>query len=177
MHAVAVGTTTTCPGCRVELPVTRSALEPLPAASAECREVYAEVQGFELSDLALVRDFHQLAVDAYAAQHPVPDTGPLQHISIPYSLVGLHLALDRGVPGVQVRAAHQRMGRPDRTWPRFPPPEDRGTVTAFDVAAAGVMVGSVDGHAAAMHRWAAAVWQAWAPHHRPVAELADRLLG
>jgi hypothetical protein len=30
------------------------------------------VQGFELRHLELVRDFHQLTVDAYAAQHAPP---------------------------------------------------------------------------------------------------------
>jgi len=50
------------------------------------------------------------------------------------------------VPGVEVRNAHQRMGRPDVSWPRLPAPRRTGAVTVFDVAAAGAMVDSVAGH-------------------------------
>ena len=49
-------------------------------------------------------------------------------------------------------------------------------MTVFDVASAGVMVGSVAGHAQAVRAWAAAVWQAWTVQHARVAALADRLL-
>jgi hypothetical protein len=88
----------------------------------------------------------------------------------------LHLALDRGASGIEVRAAHQRMGKPDPSWPRLPAPERSGAMTVFDVAAAGAMVGSVAGHATAVQAWADAVWQAWAAEHTAVAALADRLL-
>jgi hypothetical protein len=81
------------------------------------------------------------------------------------------------MPGVAVRAAHQRMGRPDVSWPRLPVPEHTGAVTVFDVAAAGAMVEWVAGHAEAVRAWAAAVWQAWASQHVAVAALANRLPG
>jgi hypothetical protein len=139
--------------------------------------LYGEVQGFELHSIELVRDYHQLAVDAYAAQHaPREVGGDVPPISVAYALVGLHLALDRRVSGLEVRAAHQRMGKPDPSWPRLPAPERTGTVTVFDVAAAGAMVGSVAGHAEAVRTWAADVWQAWAGRHTAVAALTDRLL-
>jgi len=80
-------------------------------------------------------------------------------------MVGLHLALDRGVSGIEVRAAHQRMGKPDPSWPRLPAPERTGAMTVFDVAAAGAMVSSVTGHATAVRARAAAMWQAWAAQH------------
>jgi Family of unknown function (DUF5946) len=168
---------TICPGCGVELPAGGAAPEPRGNASAECWLLYGEVQGFELRHLELARDYHQLAVDAYAAQHAPrdPSAGP-PPIGVAYALVGLHLALDRGMPGVLVRAAHQRMGRPDATWPPLPAPERTGAMTVFDVAAAGLMVGSVAGHAAAMRDWAASVWEAWGARHAAVAALADRLL-
>ena len=91
-------------------------------------------------------------------------------------VVGLHLALDRGVSGIEVRAAHQRMGKPDPSWPRLPAPERTGAMTVFDVAAAGAMIGSVTGHARAVRAWAGAVWQAWAAQHTMAAALADRLV-
>jgi hypothetical protein len=125
----------------------------------------------------LVRDFRQLTVDAYAAQHaPRELGGDLPAISVAYALVGLHLALDRGMSGIEVRAAHQRMGKPDPSWPRLPTPERTGAMTVFDVARAGAMVDSPAGHARMVRAWAAAVWQAWAAEHAAVAALADHLL-
>jgi hypothetical protein len=161
----------------LELPASGVPWEPRRNASPECWQLYGEVQGFELHHVELVRDYHQLAVDAYAAQHAARDVdGDIPPIGVAYALVGLHLALDRGMPGVQVRAVHQRMGKPDSSWPRLPAPERTGAVTVLDVAAAGAMVDSVTGHAEAVRAWAAAVWQAWAPQHAAVVALADRLL-
>jgi hypothetical protein len=175
---VAVSGSTTCPGCGLELPAGGLPPDPRRNASAECWRLYGEVQGFELGHAELVRDHHQLAVDAYAAQHARRDDGgEVPPIGLAYALVGLHLALDRGVPGVEVRAAHQRMGRPDASWPRLQAPPSTGALTVLDVATAGLMVGSVAGHAAAVRAWAAAVWRAWAAQHAAVAALADRLLG
>jgi Family of unknown function (DUF5946) len=169
---------TTCPGCGLELPASGLPWDPRRQASPECWQLYGEVQGFELRHVELVRDHHQLAVDAYAAQHAPRDaSGEIPPIGVAYALVGLHLALDRGVPGVQVRAAHQRMGKPDASWPPLPAPERTGAVTVLDVAAAGVMADSAAGHARAVRGWAAAVWQAWAAQHAAVAALAGRLVG
>jgi hypothetical protein len=169
---------TTCPGCGLELPASGLPWQPRRNASPECWQLYGEVQGFELEHIELVRDYHQLAVDAYTAQHaPREVDGDLPPIGVAYALVGLYLALDRGVPGVEVRAAHQRMGKPDPSWPRLPAPTSTGPVTVFDVAATGAMVDSAGGHGEAVRSWAAAVWQAWASQHAAVAALADRLLG
>ena len=169
---------TTCPGCGVALPGSGLPWDPRRNASPECWQLYGEVQGFELAHAELVRDYHQLTVDAYAAQHaPRERRGDLPPIGVAYALVGLHLALDRGMPGVEVRAAHQRMGRPDASWPPLAAPGKAGALTVFDVAAAGVMAGSPAGHARAVRAWAAAVWRAWAAQHAAVAALAGRLLG
>jgi hypothetical protein len=112
---------TTCPGCGLQLPASGLPWNPGRNASSECWQLYGEVQGFALPHLELVRDFHQLTVDAYAAQHaPREVGGDVPPISVAYALVGLHLALDRGVSGPEVRAAHQRMGKPDPSWPRLP---------------------------------------------------------
>jgi hypothetical protein len=169
---------TTCPGCGLELPATGLPGDARRNTSQECWQLYGEVQGFELNHIELVRDYHQLAVDAYAAQHaPRDNSGDVPPIGVAYALVGLHLALDRGVPGVEARAAHQRMGKPDASWPRLPTPPSTGAVTVFDVAAAGAMADSVAGHAEAVRAWAASVWQAWGSQHTTVAAVADRLLG
>jgi hypothetical protein len=170
---VAMNDTSVCPGCGVVLAVTGWTLDREMNASPGCWQVYGEVSGFELSDPALVGRFHQLAVDAYGAQHTGDDP---RAIRVAYSLVGLHLALDRGVRGVDVRAAHQRMGRPDPTWPEFVRPSSTGDMTVLDVAVAGARAGSIEGHADAMRRWADAVWAAWADVHTAVAALTDRLV-
>jgi hypothetical protein len=174
---VAMRSSTTCPGCRLRLPGSGLPWNRRRNASPECWQLYGQVQGFALGHLELVRDFHQLTVDAYAAQHASREVGGvLPAISVGYALVGLHLVLDRGVSGPEVRAAHQRMGKPDPSWPPLPAPERTGAMTVFEVAAAGAMVGSAAGHAKAVPAWAAAVWQAWAAQHATVAALADRLL-
>ena len=167
---------TTCPGCGLQLPASGLPWDRRRNASPECWQLYGEVQGFELRHLKLVRDLHQLTVDAYAAQHAPREVGDVPPISVAYALVGLHLALDHGVSGIEIRAAHQRMGKPDPSWPRLPTPERTGGMTVFEVAAAGAMIGSVAGHAEAVRAWATAVWQAWAAQHARVAALADRLL-
>jgi hypothetical protein len=51
-----------------------------------------------------------------------------------------------------------------------------GDVTVADVVAAGARVGSPDGHALLVDRWARSVWRAWAPQHAATASLTDQLL-
>jgi hypothetical protein len=162
-----------CPGCGLSLPATGLSWDPKLFASPECWQLYGEVAGFELAHPDLVARFHQLAVDTYGAQHTGGDG---RGIRIAYSLVGLHLALDRGWTGLAVRTLHQRMGRPQPTWPAFAKPPRRKTQTVLDVALAGARADSVAGHAAAVQRWAAAVWAEWAPVHAEVAALAAQVV-
>jgi len=169
---------TTCPGCGLELPAAGLVPDPRRNASAECWQLYGEVQGYALRHLWLVRDLQQLTVDTYAAQHaPAGPGGGPPPIGVAYALVGLHLALVGGRTGLEVRHAHQRMGRPDPTWPRLPRPASTGSTTVFDVAAAGLMADSPDGHDRAVRAWAADVWGAWSAEHAAVAALAGRLAG
>ena len=141
-------------------------------ASAACRAVFDEVIGFEFQHPGLMR-LHQLSVDAYGAQHGGGDAKPIR---LAYSLVGLHLALDLGLTGDEVRAAHQRMGKPDPTWPRFAVPDAVGATTALDVAEAGARRNSVAGHETAVPAWAVDAWTAWAAQREAVAALARRLV-
>jgi hypothetical protein len=163
----------TCPGCGVTLPAIDWKLDRPFNASPECWQLSGEVIGFELNHPSLAGRFHQLTVDAYGAQHAGGDTG---YIRAAYSLVGLYLAIEREMGGVDVRSAHQRMGHPDATWPPFPRPKQAGSVTILDVAEAGARAGSIEGHATLVQRWATDVWHAWADQHATVATLADRLL-
>jgi hypothetical protein len=113
-----------------------------------------------------------MTVDTYGAQHGGRPTKPIR---VAYSLVGLHLALDRKVSGAGVRAAHSMMGKPQPGWPDFDPPPPSPNITVLDVVDAGAHAGSVAGHAAAMLRWAGAVWLAWTSYHVAVVELTARL--
>lgn len=166
-----------CPGCGLAAEPGGIPLDRPMNASPECWATHAELVGFELMHPILVGRCHQLTVDAYGAQHAGEPTG---RIRVAYSLVGLHLALDRGWTGDRVRGFHQRMGRPDAWWPPFRRPvadgEPLGTFTVEDVVRLGASVDSVDGHTEATSRWAADVWAAWTPQHTEVATLTDALL-
>ncbi len=140
----------------------------------ECWQLAGEVTGFELEHTAQLGRFHQLMVDAYGAQHAdAAGSG----IRVAYSLVGLFLALERGLNGLQVRRVHQLMGKPEASWPRFPRPAELGQLTVLDVALAGARAGSVEGHAKAVEKWARLVWEAWSAQHDAVAALSDRFAG
>ena len=66
---------TTCPGCGLQLPASGLPWDRRRNASPECWQLYGEVQGFALNHRKLVRDFHQLTVDTYAAQHASGEVG------------------------------------------------------------------------------------------------------
>jgi hypothetical protein len=142
-------------------------------ASPECMQLLGEVSGYALGHPWLVGRCHQMTVDAYGAQHAGPPTKPIR---VAYSLVGLHLALEAGLSGTEVRDAHGRMGKPAADWPAFDRPAGLPTVTILDVAQAGAQVDSPEGHAEAVHRWAEAVWEWWAPAHDDVRWLTRHLL-
>jgi hypothetical protein len=159
-----------CPGCGLARPASGAALNRKVNASPECWQVYGEVTGFELDHLVELGKLHQLTVDTYGAQH---GGGQSSGLGLAYSLVGLFLALERGAGGDQVRALHQRMGRPDDSWPTFV--SVKGAVTVLDVANAGARAESVRGHAEAIERWAQSVWEAAKPQHEEIAGLAARV--
>jgi hypothetical protein len=140
-----------------------------PGASAVCWQLYGELAGFEAEHLVRLGRLHQLMVDTYVAQHPTAD-GPT--IGLAFALIGLHLALDEGWRGDQVRDAHQLLATTRRDWPRLDPPRTRGPITVLDVA----MAGSPDEHAELLQRWAAAVWDAWREQQATVVGLLDERL-
>lgn len=164
--------TSTCRGCQLELAAT--GLEPSrwAAGSPECELLYGELIGFEMSHLAQLGRFHQLSVDAYGAQHPTTEGSGIRRA---YSLVGLHLALDRGYDGLRVRTFHQSMGKPQPGWPNFVVPATRGGLTVRDVVEAGARKDSVNGHAEVVQEWAKSVWMAWSAERPRVETLVASL--
>jgi uncharacterized protein DUF5946 len=159
----------TCPGCGVVLPGSDADLPPRPNASAACWHLYGEVIGYEASHLAELGRYHQMMVDAYAAQHAGPGAAA---IGVAFALIGLRLALDEGWRGEQVRDAHQNLGSHFKDWPAFERPPKTGDLTVFDVA----MAGSPKEHAAVIQAWAADVWTAWRSRHADVTALIDERL-
>jgi hypothetical protein len=160
-----------CPGCGVVQAAGDWIASGRGNASAGCELLLSEITGYESQHPELAR-CHQLTVDTYGAQHA---GGGTKQIRVAYSLVGLHLALDRGISGIGVRTAHSMMGKPRPDWPVFDRPASPGTVTVRDVAEAGARADSVPGHAAAVTRWAVAVWGSFAGCRADVVALTDRL--
>ncbi len=138
-------------------------------ASPECWSVFCEVLQAEFGNAVLFAQVHQLSVDAYAVQHA---GGKHADKSVCIHLAGLHLALDRGHAPVRVPPLLQQLAGAVEAWPHLPPPEDRGALTAFDVATAG----SAEEHASRARAWAEQVWRAWTPHHAAVTDLVARHL-
>jgi hypothetical protein len=98
---------------------------------------------------------HQHVVDAYAAQHAGPASKP---IGIAFALIGLCLHVERGFTGKQVQQVHMRLAQRKRTWPSFPLPADRGSMTCLDV------LSQTEGpeRDRAISAWCRIVWDAFA---------------
>lgn len=119
-----------------------------------------------------------LAVDAYAAQHPGrAEVERRQRQSVAVHLIALHLRFERGVTAGRLMRYRGRcsatvlplLGADD--WPALEPPAEWGARTAPSLLAL------PDGELAdAVERWAAEVWEAWAPHHALVRGWAGLLL-
>jgi Family of unknown function (DUF5946) len=166
-HAVVLAP---CPGCGAELVGDPAPFDARSAASGACRAVYGEVAGYELEHVAELGRWHQLLVDAYAAQHATART-PV--IGTAFALIGLHLALDLGWDGLAVRDAHQWLANAYADWPRFEAPEPpRGALTIVDVA----LASTPEDYVAVLQRWAATVWQAWREAEPAVAALVHERL-
>jgi hypothetical protein len=155
----------TCPGCGLRLPVSDALADPRFNASPECLEIHGELTGYTVSrrDPAFI---HQHLVDAYTAQHVGPQSKP---IGAAFALIGLYLALEKGYTGKQVQYLHMLLARRSKQWPTFPRPEGISALTVYDVlqAAPGEARDSI------LMRWAAAVWEIWAPEHERVRRLFE----
>jgi hypothetical protein len=156
-----------CPGCGLQLPRLRDeAANPQVNASAECQRLCHELSLYTLThgDAFFI---HQVAVDAYAAQHAGPAS---KTITVAFALVGLCLLLERGYTGKAVQRAHMRFVNQSKRWPSFDPPAHRGSVTVADVLRA---VSGSERDARIM-QWATSMWMAWEQAHPAVRTLIAR---
>jgi hypothetical protein len=126
-------------------------------------DAYDELRGYTLG-LGDERFLHQHVVDAWMAQHADERTKP---IGLTFALVGLFLHVERGFSGRQVQRAHVFLTRRTRTWPSFPLPKERGSMTAADVLAA--EPGPERNRA--IHAWSVSAWESHRASHQAVAEL------
>ena len=158
-----------CPGCGLELPSPDGALDERYHATWACRELLSELTAYTLT----LRDpgfIHQLAIDAYLAQHMGPHLKP---IGIAFALVTLHLMFERGYTGRQAQLAHMQLAKRWKTWPRFERTSAAKTaLTVRDV----IQAPPGDARGAMLARWGKAVWELWQPEHAAVAALLDRTL-
>jgi hypothetical protein len=136
-----------------------------------CWAAFGEITGREFSDPAY-RAHRRSPIDAYAVQHP-GSPSPRASKSAWVHLVGLCLVLERAFPVDAAVRAIARLASEPPAFPWLEPPEDRGSMTVVDVAAAE----DVAAHVRAMQDWADAAWAAWAPHHPVVRQRADVLAG
>jgi hypothetical protein len=104
---------------------------------------------------------HQHVVDAYAAQTTDSSDKPIR---LTFALVGLYLHVDKQLSGKQVQRVHMLMARRKTTWPSFPLPADRGSLTAADVLA--VPPGTERDKA--IDEWCRSVWNAFRDSHQSV---------
>lgn len=130
------------------------------------RSAHEELQCYTLT-LGDPTFIHQHVVDAWTAQHTGSGDKP---IALAFALAGLHLHLQRGFTGREVQRAHMAMARATKEWPRFPIPEERGTVTALDVMRTAPGPDRVQ----AIDAWCASVWTAFHESHQAVADLVER---
>jgi hypothetical protein len=157
-----------CPGCRLKLPNQNLVLNDRYNASGECWQLYGELTAYNLSknDLTFT---HQLAVDAYGAQH---SGGVTRNITIAFALIGLYLAIERGFTGRQVQRAHMELSKQRHNWPRLEPPNQVCELTVLDVlhAEPGEKRNEM------LTVWAEAVWRSWEYKHDWVRNICNQWL-
>jgi hypothetical protein len=159
----------TCPGCGLRLPSVNWESDGRLQNSPECWQLYTELVGATMSQAGRAAAVQQLSIDAYGAQHSGPGVAPITTV---FSLLGLFLAVERDVPGYEVREAHQRLAALDARWPELARPERTGEVTVFDVA----LADDAEDHVRRAHEWARSVWADWAPWRPTIMELTERHL-
>jgi hypothetical protein len=131
--------------------------------SAACWRGYGELLAVQYSDPRRM-EFHQVVVDAYAAQHPGADD-PRAVQSVAIHLMTLALFLDHGVdPALGTRLHKQMITRPVFHRLQRPDPRPTGTLTFQHVP----LEGDPDLARERAYEWARSVWASWEPHQAAV---------
>lgn len=155
-----------CPGCGVVLPNRHLELNDRYASSGECWNLFMKLSEYtqSLYDPSFP---HQIAVDAYGAQHAGPTS---RSITTAFALIGLCLLFNWGYTGRQVQKVHMILANRSKDWPRFNPPGIKDGLTVQDVIRA-----EHGGERDRMLRvWAESVWATWKKDHENVAKLIKK---
>jgi hypothetical protein len=159
--------TSVCPGCGVKLVTDKLDLAPGFNSSLACLELYYNLTVFTLS--LQDREFiHQIAVDAYAAQHFGPKMKP---VTITFALIGLYLVFERGYTGREAQLAHIKLGKTRREWPRFDVPLQKALLTVQDVLNSGE-----ENYREFIIKWGKSVWEIWGEEDGKIAGLVNKYL-
>ena len=150
-----------CPGCGGDFGDDDGPVHRYMTSSPGCWRGFGELLAADYASAERMR-FHQVVVDAYAAQHP-GDGGVAQQVqSVGLHLMTLCLFLEEEVDPAQGSALHRRMvrrpqfhrltrsGPGDLTWQHVPTD------------------GPPDLVRARAHEWAAEVWRSYADEHETV---------
>jgi hypothetical protein len=148
---------TQCSGCSVCLKAKGLVLPSRFNASSACWSVYGELSEYNYAR-ALPTFLHQLAVDAYGAQHAGELSRP---ITTAFAIIGMYLVHVKGFDGRQVQATHSHIGKRQHEWPNFLRPASVRAVTVQDVMSAEPGV-KRDAH---IREWSGSVWTAWQSQH------------
>jgi Family of unknown function (DUF5946) len=133
------------------------------AGAAAEQEAYEALQCYTLEHGG-AEFVHQYVVDAWMARHADEQTKP---IGLTFALVGLYLHLERGFTGRQVQRVHVLLARRKQTWPSFPLPPERGSMTARDVMA---VPAGAERHRA-IDAWCESAWEPFSKSRPAVAAL------
>jgi len=131
--------------------------------SAACWRGYGELLAVQYSEPQRMA-FHQVVVDAYAAQHP-GEGDPRAVQSVAIHLMTLALFLDHGVdPALGTKLHKQMVARPTFHRLQRPDPDPERTLTFQHVP----LNGSVDIARERAYEWGRSVWASWEPHQETV---------
>lgn len=159
---------TPCCGCGGLFPETDGPTHSYMLSSPGCWSTYGEVLAREYADYAGFSGIHRLTVDVFAVQHPHSPSAENTR-SVGFHLCRLCLLLERGLDVSRANAAMVTIAAHKSRFVPLPLPASLGVITVADVYAAA----GPDEHREAVRRWAASVWQAWAPCHGVVRGWVD----
>lgn len=157
------------PGCGLEILTSINTFDKDFNASYVCRNLMFDLSYYTLS---LHDDYfiHQLAVDAYAAQHIGIHT---KSITITFALIGLFLFNERKYTGKQVQQAHIFLAHKTKTRPHFLMHNNHTSwITVQEVLRC-----DDEAKPEMIKKWSQSVWKEWKFESEKVTTLIDKYLG
>lgn len=117
--------------------------------------VYDELLFYTLAHPDQAFFIHQYAVDAFTLQTANEHT---KDIALVYALIGVFLAVEKGVSGREVQLEHMRLSRNKTTFPKIILPDQKGDISIHDVLNAP----PGEKRDAMIKSWCKSIWNAYA---------------